>query len=183
MKVENRRRLKCPSRFHAVQFYLNEDFLIRSVFSFVRDALKKNGTVIAIATDAHCTKLKESVQHLDHGKLILANAEDFLSQFMRDGRPDKTRFLRAFGKLQKQVTPGSRVFVYGEMVALLCAQGLHPAAIRLEQLGGVLSAEYDISILCAYPTSLFEPSQMDFISRIHQTHTHLRVGRSMMPLS
>ena len=181
--VENRRRLKWPSNFHAVQFYLNEDFLIRSVSSFVTDALEKNGTVMAIATDAHCTKLQESVQHLDHGKLILSDAEDLLSQFMRDGTPDKTRFLRAFGKLQKQVTPGSRVFVYGEMVAILCSQGLHRAAIRLEELGVILSSKYDVSILCVYPSSVFEPNKMEFISEIHDTHTHLRVGHSMKPLS
>ena len=182
MKLPDRRG-KWPSRFHAVQFYLNEDFLIRSVSSFIRDGLNNNGTVIAIATEAHCTKLKESAQHLDKGKLILADAEDLLSQFMRRGRPDKTRFRRGFGEIHKQVTPGRRVFVFGEMVAILCSQGLHRAAIRLEQLGGVLSTDYDVSILCAYPSSLFEPDKMDFISEIHQTHTHLRVARSMTPLS
>src|SRR5262245_31207685 len=136
--LEDRPHLKWPSRFHAVQFYVNEPFLIRSLSSFVRDGQKANGTVIVIATEAHCTMLKESVQYVDQGKLILANAVELLSQFMTDDRPDKTRLLQVFGELHKQVTPGARVFVFGEMAPLLCAQGLHRAAIMLEELGGML---------------------------------------------
>ena len=77
------------------------------------------GTVIAIATESHCTMLKASVQHLDQGKLILANAEEILSQFMTDDRPDKTRLLQVFGEIQKQVTPGSRLVLFGELAPIL----------------------------------------------------------------
>ena len=181
--LEDRPRLKWPSRFHAVQFYVNEPFLIRSLSSFVRDGQEINGTVIVIATEVHCTMLKESVQHLDQGNLILANAVELLSQFMTDDRPDKTRFLQVFRELYKQVTPGAKVFVFGEMAPLLCAQGLHRAAIMLEQLGGMLSTEYGASILCGNPHWLYEQNDTDLLSGIYQTHTHLRVGGSIVPLS
>ena len=176
-------RPKWPSSFHAVQFYLHEAFLIRSLSSFVTDAQKTNGTVIVIATEAHCTMLKESAQDLDQRKLILVNAVDLLPQFMTDDRLDKTRFLQVFGEMHKQVAPGSRVFVFGEMAPILCSQGFHRAAIMLEQLGGVLSTEYGVSILCGYPHSLYEQNDTDLISGIYQTHTHLRVARSIVPLS
>jgi|SRR5262245_55856184 len=174
--------LNWPSRFHTVQFYANEAFLIRSIFSFVIDGHKTNGTVIVIATEAHCTMLKQSVQHLDQGKLTLVNAEEVLSQFMIDDRPDQTRLLQVFGEIQKQVTPGSRLFVFSELAPILCSQGLHGAAIMLEQFAGVLSTEYGVSILCGYPHSLYEQNDTDLISGIHRSHTHLRVAGSIVPL-
>ena len=174
---------KWPSRFHAVQFYLNDDLLIRSLSSFVTDGQERNGTVVVIATESHCTMLKESVQHLDQGKLILANAMEVLSQFMTDDRPDKTRLLQVYGEIQKQVTPGSPLFVFAETAPILCSQGLHSAAIILEELAGVLSTEYGVSILCGYPHSLYEQNDTDLISGTYQTHTHLRVASSIVPLS
>src|SRR5262245_1853431 len=180
--IEDRPRLKWPSGFHAVQFYVNDAFLIRSLSSFVTNAQTTNGTVIVIATEAHCTMLKESVRDLDQGKLILVNAVEILSKFMTDDRLDKTRFLQVFGEIHEQVTPGSRVFVFGEMAPILCSQGLHRAAIMLEQLGGVLSGEYGVSILCGYPHSFYEQHDTDLISGIYQTHTHLRVAGSIVPL-
>src|SRR5262245_17265721 len=129
---EDRRRPKWPSNFHAVQFYVHEAFLIRSLSSFITEAQNSNGTVIVIGTEAHCTRLKESVQYLDQGKLILADAEDLLSRFMTDDRPDKTRFLQVFGELHQQAPRESRLFVFGEMAPILCSQGLHRAAIMLE---------------------------------------------------
>lgn len=165
-----------------MQFYVNEDFLLRSIFSFVIDGQKTNGTVIVMATEAHCTMLKKSVQHIDQDRLILAHAEDLLSQFMTDDRPDKTRLLQVFGEIQKPVTPGSRLFIFGELAPTLCAQGLHRGAIMLEQLAGMLSTEYDVSILCGYPHSLYEQNDTNLISGIYRTHTHLRVGGSIVPL-
>jgi len=176
-------RPKWPSRFHAVQFYLNEGFLIRSLSSFVTDGQERNGTVVVIATESHCTMLKESVQHLDQSKLILANAEEVLSQFMTEDGPDKTRLLQVYGEIQKQVTPGNRLFVFSEMAPILCSQGLYRAAIMLEKLAGVLSTEYGVSILCGYPHSLYEENDTDLIPGVSQTHTHLRVASSIVPLS
>jgi hypothetical protein len=175
--LEDRPRLKWPSSFHAVQFYLNDAFLIRSLSSFVTDAQQTNGTVIVIATEAHCTMLKESVPDLDQGKLILANAVELLPQFMTDDGLDKTRFLQAFGEMHQQIPAGSRVFVFGEVAPILCSQGLHRAAIMAEQLSGVLCAEYGVSILCGYPHSDY------LLSGIYQSHTHLRVAGSMVPLT
>ena len=176
-------RPKWPSRFHAVQFYLNEDFLIRSLSSFVTDGQERNGTVVVIATESHCTVLKESVQHLDQGKLILANAVEVLSQFMMDDRPDKTRLLQVYGEIKRQVTPGNRLFIFSEMAPILYSQGLHRAAIMLEKLADVLSAKEGVSILCGYPHSLYEQDDTDLISGIYQTHTHVRVASSIVPLS
>ena len=181
--LEDRPYLKWPSSFHAVQFYLDEAYLIRSLSSFVTDGQNRNGTVIVIATEAHCTMLKESVQHLDQGKLILANAMEVLSQLMTDDRPDKTRFIQVFEEIQKLVTPGSRLFVFGELAPILHSQGLHRAAIMVEQLAGMLATEYGVSILCGYPHFFYEQNDKDLLSGIYQSHTHLRAAGSIVPLS
>jgi DcmR-like sensory protein len=174
---EDPSRLGWPSSFHAVQFYLNDTFLIRSLASFVTDAQKTNGTVIVIATEAHCTMLNNSVQDLDQCKLILADIVELFPQFMRGDRLDKTRFLQLFGEIYQRITPGNRTFVFGEVAPILSSQGLHQAAFMVEQLCGVLCTEYGVSILCGYPHSDY------LLSGIYQTHTHLRVGGSMVALT
>jgi hypothetical protein len=170
-------RLGWPSSFHAVQFYLNDTFLIRSLASFVTDAQRTNGTVIVIATEAHCTTLNNSVQDVDQRKLILADAGELLPQFMTGDRLDETRFLQLFVEIYQQTTPGNRAFVFGEVAPMLSSQGLHRAAFMVEQLCGVLCTKYGVSILCGYPHSDY------LLSGIYQTHTHLRVGGSMVPLT
>jgi hypothetical protein len=170
-------RLGWPSSFHAVQFYLNDTFLMRSLAFFVADVQKTNGTVIVIATEAHCTMLSNSLQDVDQCKLILADAGELLRQFMRGDRLDETRFLQLFGEIYQQVTPGNRAFVFGEVAPILGSQGLHRAAFMVEQLCGVLCTEFGVSILCGYPHSDY------LLSGIYQTHSHLRVGGSMVPLT
>jgi len=68
------------------------------------------------------------------------------------------------------------------MAPILWSQGLHRAAIMLEELAGVLSTEYGVSILCGYPHSLYEQNHTELISGIHRSHTHMRVASSIVPL-
>ena len=49
---------------------------------------------------------------------------------------------------------GRRLRAFGEMVALLAADGMADAAVRLEELWNRLAATHHFSLLCAYPTSL-----------------------------
>jgi hypothetical protein len=55
---------------------------------------------------------------------------------MVDGWPDEQRFAEVVGTVvQRMAQNGSRrVCAFGEMVALLWAEGRHDAAIRLEEL-------------------------------------------------
>jgi PAS domain S-box-containing protein len=51
---------------------------------------------------------------------------------------------------------GKRVAAFGEMVALLWAEGKHDAAIRLEQLWNDADKSRLCSLVCAYPLSGFD---------------------------
>ena len=44
-----------------------------------------------------------------------------------------------------------RIAVFGELVALLWADGKPPEAIRVEQLWNDLAKSHSFSLLCAYP--------------------------------
>lgn len=160
--------------FHAVQFYHNDDLLVGSVSRFVTDALQRNGTVIAIATKDHCDRLQTARARGLPGALITADAADVLAELLVNGNPDRARFRRAFHHLLRQVDTSRPVFVFGEMVAMLCAQGRDDAAIALERLGNELFAQSGVSILCAYPASLQpEERHMRLLLDVCRMHTHL----------
>ena len=79
---------------------------------------------------------------------------------MRDGWPDPACFASVIGGLFDQIgsvtgTQGSRVVAFGEMVALLWAEGKPEAAIRLEELWNDLAHTYSFSLHCAYPITNF----------------------------
>src|SRR5262249_53995994 len=62
------------------------------------------------------------------------------------------RFAEVVGGLVARATAGGRPLrAFGEMVALLAAEGNHAAAIRLETLWNELQHQYEFSLYCAYP--------------------------------
>ena len=72
-----------------------------------------------------------------------------------------------------------RVAAFGEMVALLWADGKGEAAIRLEQLWNDLAQKHSFYLHCAYPMSGFARSQDgDPIQQICAEHSSARpLGR------
>jgi PAS domain S-box-containing protein len=75
---------------------------------------------------------------------------------MVDGWPDRSRFETAVGSLVRSAAAGGRaVRAYGEMVALLCAEGHYDAAIALEGLWNDLAQTCTFSLFCAYGWNLF----------------------------
>jgi PAS domain S-box-containing protein len=66
------------------------------------------------------------------------------------------------------------VRAFGEMVALLCADEMPEAAIRLEELWNGLAERHTFSLLCAYPMSLFATAEHAEAFR-HVCATHTRV--------
>ncbi|HXS67878.1 MAG TPA: PAS domain S-box protein, partial [Candidatus Polarisedimenticolia bacterium] len=63
---------------------------------------------------------------------------------------------------------------FGEMVALLWAEGKGEAALQLEQLWNQLSRQYSFSLFCAYPMQGFGlASHSDAFDHICQAHSHV----------
>src|SRR6267143_337142 len=76
---------------------------------------------------------------------------------MVDGTPDPERFANTIGPVIKTARGDNRrVLAFGEMVALVWAEGNRDAAIRLEELWNDLARKETFALLCAYPISHFD---------------------------
>jgi signal transduction histidine kinase len=67
-----------------------------------------------------------------------------------------------------------RVVFFGEMVALLCADGNIDAALKLEQLWNDLARSHSFQLYCAYPMKVFDQeSHSQAFLKICAEHTHV----------
>ncbi len=170
---------------HVVQFYGADESLLDSLSRSVGAALGSGSVAVVIATAEHRDGLARRLraQGLDpnraskQGRYIPLDAAETLSRFMRAGNPDETLFNEAIGAVMESALAAApdgarRVLTFGEMVALLWAQGMTEAAIRLEQLWNGLEEKYTFSLHCAYPISGFQHVHDDkLFMRICAEHT------------
>jgi signal transduction histidine kinase len=145
---------------HFVQFYEADGFLLNSLGGFIGNAITAGDAAIVVATQEHRNGLDELLlaNGLDVsgakklGRYISLDAAETLSRFMVDGSPEPSRFNDVMGSIIASVTDGrSRIRAFGEMVAILWAEGNHAAAIRLEELWNDLQKAHSFSLFCAYP--------------------------------
>jgi PAS domain S-box-containing protein len=163
------------SHGHVVQFYAEDSALLEAVSRFVGTALGAGDAAVVIATREHrdglSQRLKERgfdlVTAMQRGRYIALDAADTLALFMRDGWPEAERFASVVGGVFDRIrlslsesasTSGEplRIAAFGEMVALLWAQGKPEAAIRLEELWNDLAQTHSFALRCAYPIAGFD---------------------------
>ena len=160
------------SHGHVVQFYTEDAALLRTISRFIGTALGEGDAAVVISTKAHCDGLSRQLKErgfdvagaLRQGRLITVDAAETLSRFMREGLPDPECFASVVGGFFDQIRAitgagPSRVVAFGEMVALLWAEGKPEAAIRLEELWNDLAHTYSFSLHCAYPITKFNREQ------------------------
>jgi len=153
---------------HVVQFYSEDSFLLDSLSQFVGAALVSGDTAIIIATCEHRANLAQRLSNRGlnvskatrEGRYVALDAAESLSRFMRDGQPDPHAFASTIGAevgraAASAARTNARVVAFGEMVALLWADGHPNAAIKLEQLWNDLARQYAFSLRCAYPITGF----------------------------
>lgn len=172
-----------PTHEHFVQFYEQDAFLVDSMAEFIGTGLRCGERAIVIATPAHREALENRLRNggidpdaarLD-GRYRPLDAADTLSTFMVDGWPDEQRFRDVVGGLVARVTEGGRgLRAFGEMVALLWAEGNGAAAVRLEEIWNALGETYVFSLFCAYPMNGFsgEANGRPFL-RVCDTHSRV----------
>jgi signal transduction histidine kinase/CheY-like chemotaxis protein len=145
---------------HFVQFYETDGFLLNSLSGFIGTAINDGHGAIVIATQEHRQDLDNLLlgNRLDvanakaNGRYVSLDAAETLSKFMVDGAPDAGAFHQLMGGVIGSVTDGRLgVRAFGEMVALLWAEGNHAGAIRLEELWNDLQKAHSFSLFCAYP--------------------------------
>jgi hypothetical protein len=88
----------------------------------------------------------------EQDRFTVLDAAEVLSTFMDDAGPSRERFMSTIAPLIRCAEiRHKRVVLFGEMVALLCAEGRTNAAIELERLGNELVQTHRVYLRCAYP--------------------------------
>jgi PAS domain S-box-containing protein len=156
---------------HVVQFYSDNALVVREAGKVLGEALSAGQSAVVIATLDHrnkiAEKLKREVQDFENavagGRYISLDAAELLSGFMVGGMPDPQRFTNIVGRLVARAASAARsaeskVVAFGEMVAVLCAEGNSEAALKLETLWNQLLERNPFFLYCAYPTQAFHNS-------------------------
>ncbi len=177
---------------HVVQFYDRESYLLDSISDYIGSALRAASAGIMIATPQHRDGVAQRLtsRGLDvvgasgQGRFVALDARDTLTSFMVDGWPDPARFDDTIGSLiAKTRERAPEVHAFGEMVALLWAEGNREAAIRLEELWNELGTRQPFSLLCAYPIEAFHDNTHAKPFRdMTATHTHVIPAESYTAL-
>jgi PAS domain S-box-containing protein len=151
---------------HFVQFYEQESALVESVTEFIEHRLQAGTGVIVIATAAHLQEIEHGLRvrgfdpphAIAQQQLAMLDASATLASIMRQGAPQRSRFLDVVGTLVADMRRRrSRVSDFGEMVSLLWQEGQHRGALQLEQLWNELGERERFSLYCAHPL----PQQAD----------------------
>ena len=170
---------------HTVQFYGEDGVLLHELNNYIGSALSSGCSAIIVATLAHIDGLAHKLksQGIDLGKAaaesryIALEATELLSKFMVDGRPDPVRFSEIMGAVISRAAGAARderrrVVTFGEMVALLWAEGNTEGAIQLEKLWNELARVYSFTLRCSYPIQGFSSQQMaEPLLRVCAEHT------------
>lgn len=179
--ASNYPHLKSSDR-HFVQFYDNGSFLLGSLEKFIIDGLKAGDSAIVIATPVHVNQLKKGLKALGfdvnklQGRIKIFDAEDTLSKFMIDEKPNKVLFDKIIGDLVKQSTgKGLRVRAFGEMVDILWNKGNESGAIELEKFWNKLVDKRPLYLFCAYKVKDIKVENYSYYNEVINTHTSSRL--------
>ncbi|MGH9546146.1 MAG: MEDS domain-containing protein [Terriglobales bacterium] len=149
---------------HVVQLYTEDHFLIDVLTRFIGGALAAGDASLVVAAPSHRSELERrlSAHGVDtakaamQGRYLFLDATQILPKLLVNGSVDETRFNDTLGGVLIQIEraiPHKRggLAVFGELVALLWAEGKPAEAIRVEQLWNALARNHSFSLLCAYP--------------------------------
>jgi MEDS: MEthanogen/methylotroph, DcmR Sensory domain len=168
---------------HAVQFYETDGHLLDLLTRFVGTALVSGDVALVIATKAHRDGLNKRLKAngldvsvpREQGRFVALDAAATLERISRNGTIDAGLFREILGELMDKAAGGDRrrVVAFGEMVALLWAQGRGQAAIQLEQHWNDLATSYQFSLCCAYPMQGFGNRHAASFMKICAQHSHV----------
>jgi hypothetical protein len=166
---------------HVIQIYESDQKFIQMLSQFVCGGLAAGDGVIVIATPQHLDALKAKVaqsgintdDYLNSQYFPLV-AQETLAKFMIGDQPDEKLFNEIIAPLISRVRANKRkVRAFGEMVAVLWAEGNTGATVRLEQLWDKFCQNELFCLFCAYPKSSFPHDVDTSLSRICSSHSKI----------
>ena len=169
---------------HSIHVYDSDAELITRLGAIVSSSLRLGDSALIVATPEHRAQL---VDHLGEaginvrscvreGRYSMLDAREALSMFLAAGRPDARLFRQTVGNTvdsarQRAVATKRRLTVFGEMVALLWADGLKKAALELEGLWNESLRERTFHLHCGYPRAIF--ASHSEVADVCGVHSHI----------
>lgn len=176
---------RLPACEHAVQIYGDETIFLDALEGFIGSGLRKGESVIVISTARHLHELEKRLRaswlDIDRARweerYVPVLAQETLAKFMRNGEPDEQLFTRTAADLLLRARGnGRKVRAFGEMVAILWAEGNPSAAIELENLWNKLQAIEKFPLFCAYPHAGFTDAAAASINHVCAAHSRIIAG-------
>jgi hypothetical protein len=170
---------------HVVQIYENDGVFLDALSGFIGGGINAGECVVVIATADHLKALEYRLESygistqtlIDDERYIPLDAEETLSKFMVNGWPDEDLFMKTVsGIIERGNCRQRRIRAFGEMVAILWAQGLNGATVQLEHLWNKFSEQHKFCLFCAYPKSGFTQDINASIMDICGCHTKMIEG-------
>jgi len=154
--------LVASDRGHEVKYYEHSGSLVSRVADFLAPAIVANEAAVVIATPKHADLIDIELlaRGIDieaarrDGRLVGLDAVETLKSFMVGDQPDERRFVTVVGGTIESARLRAKapiVRAFGEMVAVLWAQGHLAAALALEDVWNELLGHHPFSLLCGYP--------------------------------
>jgi hypothetical protein len=166
-----------PPRDHAVHVYADDRAIGQELIRFVEDGLVLGQSVVVAANAAHRERI--AAWRSDHPPisdsefLLVVDAAETLETFMVEGIPDPVLFRRTVGAMVERAARGGRtVRAFGEMVALLWADGNVTGALALETLWNMASNR-QFFLLCAYPEAVLDEAPLHEVNAMCGSHSDL----------
>ena len=167
---------------HFVQIYQDDADFLQTLENFVATGLRQGEGIIVIATPAHREALRarlvrdgfdiDAAMHSD--QYIALDARETLDQFMVNGWPDEALFEKLItGLLARARARHGKVRAFGEMVALMWAEGHCGATVHLEHMWTRLCGKEQFSLFCAYPTAGLTQDSHKSLSDVCDAHSRV----------
>jgi MEDS: MEthanogen/methylotroph, DcmR Sensory domain len=174
-----------PPHHHAVHVYADDLAIGHELVRFIEDGLALGQGVVIAANSKHLARI--AAWRSDHPSisgddyLVVVDAAEMLPTLMVAGSPDPVRFNARVGPILERAARGGRtVRVFGEMVALLWADGNVTGALALEALWNDLASNRRFFLLCAYPEALLVEAPLGAVNAMCEHHSDLSLLGHLM---
>lgn len=165
---------------HCVQIYEDDAAFLDALEHFVAGGIRQGDAIVLIATSVHLASLSarlvrngfDTVAAAARGQYIAVDARETLQKFMVNEWPDEALFEAVVDQLLTRARANhSKVRAFGELVALMWAEGLCGATVHLEHMWTRLCNREAFSLFCAYPKTGFTQDSRDSIAQVCAAHS------------
>ncbi len=171
---------------HILQIYENDEIFLDTLTRFIGGGINTGDSSIIISTQNHLDAVNNGLKNhginvdalISDNSFIPLNAQETLSKFMINGWPDEYLFNQTVSQLLKKAQGANKrkVRAFGEMVAILWAQGYNGATVQLEHLWNNFCQKEAFCLFCAYPKSGFTDDMSDSLNNICSAHAKIIKG-------